>query len=223
MKRGRGTESLGVSRPAQTLISLRTVCRYIQEISSLTPDSIFKEPVHLFRGSLDISRSFNIGMNHAGGKIPWIHLGHSCYLHISKAIKGKVRPHPFLFSGRDISHLCFCSAEILSVETAVLKDFSVLQDNPLPGRSFRPECRPAGNLLAEIQHRLTDIRGDNLLYLKDLFFPYRQTCHRRKSSFRPIGSSCMETFSLRRLQHILFHPCIIHLPVINAGDCHRRF
>ena len=222
---GSAAEDLGIPRPSQAFVPLGTVCGDIQKIILLAPQRIGKKTVHFLIGGNNLSRLRQIRIKGPCFKIShigFIHL-HSGYLYIPEPVIGKMRPHKLPRTIADKGVFRPGRTQVIPVKSAVLKDFSVLQDNPLPGRSFRPECRPAGNLLAEIQHRLTDIRGDNLLYLKNLFFPYRQTCHRRKSSFRPIGSSCMETFSLRRLQHILFHPCIIHLPVINAGDCHRGF
>ena len=175
MERSCRAESLGVSRPPQPFISLRAVCRHIQKVSFLTPDRVFKKSVYFFGGSLDISGSPDIRVDHTGSKIPGIHLRHACYLHISETIEGKMRTDPLLFSGGNIGHLRLCSAEIIPVKTAVLKDLSILQPYFSSFFFITQKFRPSGDLLPEIQHGFSRRSQDFFRFLYPLDDPKRRT------------------------------------------------
>jgi len=60
---------LGVSRPSQALISLRTVCGDIKEIIPLPPLDIAYKLVYQRMGTAEISGLLHIGMHCTGGEV----------------------------------------------------------------------------------------------------------------------------------------------------------
>ena len=149
-------EHLGISGPAQPFITLRAVCRHIQEVSLLSPKRIFYQAVHLFIRCGDPACSFQIRINRAGlkGKAVQIFPGkrHSGHLHITEAIEGEMRAHMGAAAVGNVGEFRFCGAQVVPVEIAILQDFPVLKINPGPFFRFTVKFHPSCDFLTEIQN-----------------------------------------------------------------------
>src|SRR6185503_811919 len=61
-KAGGRRKYLNVTRPTQSLITLRAICREVEEIAAHTPDDVLMQPIHQRVGTLEPAGALHIRM-----------------------------------------------------------------------------------------------------------------------------------------------------------------
>ena len=167
--RCRRRKNLRVCCPTQALVPLRTIGRNIDKIAALTAPHIFDQTVEFI-----VRRTKTHGFLHLRAdphrcKICGINLPFRFHEHVTKSVIGEVRLYLLFLSVAHIYVFRFCRTQIVAIETPVLQNFSVAQNNFRTSRQTIVKPYKARRIVFKIQNLFTLRRKDQLRFLRKVF------------------------------------------------------
>ena len=221
--RSSARKSLCITRPAQALIALGAIGRYIQEIALLTPVDVALQLIEQRVGTSKFPGFLHVAVDHHGGEVVGVQNARIVGdFDVAKAHEGKMR-FKSLFSHalEGVIQFTFCVAQVGGIKIAFfVQYFSVLDVHRRSGRASDFETDPSGNVLPKIDD-FVSLRGGNDFLRFDFLNPphgWPLRCNKVifgkigyvdrppalvvKTRFGPIGN---------------FHPGIVSFPIVQIG------
>ncbi len=156
-------KDLCIAGPSQTLITLGTIGRDIQEVTPEAPLYVFLQTVNQRIGTFKITCRNQVRMNYTGFYIIGRYVPFEFNdFNIPETVKGKGRFMRFnSFTLEDIAVFGPCHAQVFGIEvTFPVKYLSMLKADSRTSCSFKPEPHPADDILSQVEY-LFALRGDN--------------------------------------------------------------
>ena len=108
------------------------------------------------------------------GEVLFLQLRHALDLDIAEAVEGEMGLERERLALGPVEILRLCRPQILIVEIALLQDLAGLDMHELPRGDVQPQFKDTGDLLAQVQHRLTLGGGDERRGLQRLVHGHRR-------------------------------------------------
>ena len=208
-------KNLCISCPSQTLVTLRTVCGNIKEITSHSPLNITLQLINLIIGTGKTSGRLHICVNRAGNKFccPDLIFRHTFYFDIAETMECKMWMKYLLTSVTDIGINRSCLPQSFGIKIAILiQNFRVRNHNLLPSFPFHMNFHKTRHILSKIKHQFTLRRCNHFFTLCPFCDSYRFTflcCQNRFIMIQYFHRSSLEIFCL---------PCGINgFPIIDLA------
>ena len=118
---GGAAEHLRVSRPAETLVSLRAVRGNVKIVRLLSPDNVMVKLIYLRISADEVSRSLHIRVDNNGAEAVGVDLREGILVksYIAEALEGEFGKEEVLLSAEHEGHNTLCRSVVIRVEISL--------------------------------------------------------------------------------------------------------